>query len=262
MKTKVIAIHSFKGGTGKTTLTANLASTLALDHRVGVMDLDLSGPGLHVLFGLRKGDIKATLTDIFLGDASPADVVVDLSRKYGLTKGGLFFCPASNKVEDMLRLLKSGLEVSVFQDILQKVGESKNLDYIIVDTHPGVENDTVLAMGCCDALVLVSRVDQQDLFGTAVMVLLAETFEKPTYLALNMVPPGVKVKDAVKVGQELADLFKSKFLEAFEFQIDVINNLSRSVFVLDHPNSTFARKVGDAADFLVKELGEAPKIAN
>ena len=110
MKTKVIAVHSFKGGTGKTTLTANLASTLALDHRVGVMDLDLSGPGLHVLFGLRKGDIKATLTDIFLGDASPADVVVDLSRKYGLSKGGLFFCPASNKVEDMLRLLKSGLE--------------------------------------------------------------------------------------------------------------------------------------------------------
>src|SRR5260370_36415606 len=250
MKVKVIGVEWLKGGTGKTTLTANLASTLALDHRVGVMDLDVCGPGLHVPFGLRKGDIKAALTDIFLGAASPDDVVVDLSRKYGLSKGGLFFCPASNKVEDMLRLLKSGLEVSVFQDILQKVGESKNLDYIIVDTHPGVENDTVLAMGCCDALILVYRVDQQDLFGTAVMVLLAETFEKPTYLALNMVPPCVKIKDAVKVGQELADLFRSKFLEAFEFQIDVINNLIRSVFVLDHPTSTFARKLGEPPNFL------------
>src|SRR5881409_1286220 len=254
MKTKVIAIHSFKGGTGKTTLTANLASTLALDHRVGVMDLDLSGPGLHVLFGLRKGDVKATLTDIFLGDASPNDVILDLSPKFGLTKGGLYFCPASNKVEDMLRLLKSGLEVSVFQDILQKVGESKNLDYIIVDTHPGVENDTVLAMGCCDALILVSRVDQQDLFGTAVMVMLAETFEKPTFLALNMVPPGVRIKDAVKVGKDLAVLFKSHFLAAFEFQIDVINNLSRSVFVLDNPNSNFAKKVSEAVENLEKEL--------
>src|SRR5436309_13697530 len=260
--TKVIAVHSFKGGTGKTTLTANIAAILALHHRVGVMDLDLSGPGLHVLFGLKKGEVKATMTDIFLGDATPSDVIIDLTPRFPKLKGGLYFCPASNKVEDMLRLLKSGLEVSVFQDILQKVGESKNLDYIIVDTHPGVENDTVLAMGCCDALILVSRVDQQDLFGTAVMVLLAETFEKPTYLALNMVPPGVKIKDAVKVGKELADLFKSKFLEAFEFQIDVINNLSRSVFILDNPNSTFARKVGDAADYLVKELGEAPKIAN
>ena len=52
--TKVIAVHSFKGGTGKTTLTANIAAILAKNRRVGVMDLDLSGPGLHVLFGVKK----------------------------------------------------------------------------------------------------------------------------------------------------------------------------------------------------------------
>src|SRR5438132_1434148 len=132
--TKVIAVHSFKGGTGKTTLTANLAAVLARDRRVGVMDLDLSGPGLHVLFGLKKSEIKATLTDIFLGDATPADVVIDLTERFNLKKGGLFFCPASNKVEDMLRLLKSGLEVEIFQDTIQKVGEQNKLDYIIVDT--------------------------------------------------------------------------------------------------------------------------------
>jgi len=142
------------------------------------------------------------------------------------------------------------------------VGEQCNLDYIIVDTHPGVENDTVLAMGCCDVLVLVSRVDQQDLFGTAVMVLLAETFEKPTFLTLNMVPPGVRIKDAVKVGKELATLFKSRFLQAFEFQMDVINNLSRSVFVVDNPDSAFAHKINEAAEMLTNELAEATQPAN
>jgi MinD-like ATPase involved in chromosome partitioning or flagellar assembly len=117
-------------------------------------------------------------------------------------------------------------------------------------------------MGCCDALVLVSRVDQQDLFGTAVMVLLAETFEKPTFLTLNMVPPGVRIKDAMKVGKELATLFHSRFLQAFEFQMDVINNLSRSVFVIDNPDSAFAHKVNEAAEMLTKELEEIPKAAN
>jgi MinD-like ATPase involved in chromosome partitioning or flagellar assembly len=117
-------------------------------------------------------------------------------------------------------------------------------------------------MGCCDALVLVSRVDQQDLFGTAVMVLLAETFEKPTFLTLNMIPPGVRIKDAVKVGQELSQLFRSHFLQAFEFQLDVINNLSRSVFVVDNPDSAFAKKVTEAVDTLERELSGATKIAN
>jgi hypothetical protein len=49
-------------------------------------------------------------------------------------------------------------------------------------------------------------------------------------------------------------LFKSHFLAAFEFQIDVINNLSRSVFVLDNPNSNFARKVSEAVENLEKAL--------
>jgi len=84
--TKVIAIHSFKGGTGKTTLTANIAATLATHSRVGVMDLDLSGPGLHVIFGLKKGEIKATLSDIFLGEAEPAETIVALSQKFDLKK--------------------------------------------------------------------------------------------------------------------------------------------------------------------------------
>src|SRR5260370_42386446 len=107
--TKVIAVHSFKGGTGKTTLTANIAAILALHHRVGVMDLDLSGPALHGLFGLKKGEVKATMTDIFLGDATPSDVIIDLPRRLPKLNGGLHFCPTSNKAEDVLRLLTSRL---------------------------------------------------------------------------------------------------------------------------------------------------------
>jgi hypothetical protein len=77
-----------------------------------------------------------------------------------------------------------------------------------------------------------------------------------------MVPPGVRIKDAVKVGKELATLFRSHFLQAFEFQIDVINNLSRSVFVVDNPDSPFAHKVSEAVELLTQELAEVPKSAN
>src|SRR6202007_1332076 len=62
---RIISVQSFKGGTGKSTITANLAVTLAqLGKRVGVVDLDLEGPGLHVIFGVADNDVRATINDV------------------------------------------------------------------------------------------------------------------------------------------------------------------------------------------------------
>jgi anion-transporting ArsA/GET3 family ATPase len=48
----VVSIHSFRGGTGKSNLAANLAVQLGRrGMRVGVIDTDIQSPGIHVLFG-------------------------------------------------------------------------------------------------------------------------------------------------------------------------------------------------------------------
>ena len=50
---KIVSIHSFRGGTGKSNSTANLAAQAAMaGKRVGVVDTDIQSPGIHVLFGL------------------------------------------------------------------------------------------------------------------------------------------------------------------------------------------------------------------
>ena len=50
---KIISIHSFRGGTGKSNTTANVTAHLALQGlRVGVIDTDIQSPGIHVLFGM------------------------------------------------------------------------------------------------------------------------------------------------------------------------------------------------------------------
>jgi ATP-binding protein involved in chromosome partitioning len=50
----VVAVVSGKGGVGKSSVTANLASSLALDGwRVGVLDADLNGPSMAKLLGVR-----------------------------------------------------------------------------------------------------------------------------------------------------------------------------------------------------------------
>ena len=51
----VVAVASGKGGVGKSTVTANLAVSLAkLGHRVGVLDADIYGPSMPMMFGIEE----------------------------------------------------------------------------------------------------------------------------------------------------------------------------------------------------------------
>ncbi len=61
---KIVSIHSYRGGTGKSNLTANLAVCLASSgKRVAVVDTDIQSPGIHMLFGLEDTSHLRTLND-------------------------------------------------------------------------------------------------------------------------------------------------------------------------------------------------------
>jgi septum site-determining protein MinD len=50
---RIVSVHSFRGGAGKSNTTANIAFVLAArGQRVRVIDTDIQSPGIHVLFGL------------------------------------------------------------------------------------------------------------------------------------------------------------------------------------------------------------------
>ena len=123
MATK-IAVHSFKGGTGKSTISANIAVSLALAGRkVGVLDLDLAGPGLHVLFEMKPDSIKFTLNDYFLGRCGATDIAIDLTDQLHLKQGKLLFVPASFKAEDIVRVLSRGYEIGMFKNAIEEISK-------------------------------------------------------------------------------------------------------------------------------------------
>ena len=63
---KIVSIHSFRGGTGKSNVTANTAAQFAaMGHRVGVIDTDIQSPGIHVLFGMDEEQIASGLHVMF-----------------------------------------------------------------------------------------------------------------------------------------------------------------------------------------------------
>src|SRR6266700_2229519 len=209
-----IAVHSFKGGTGKTTITANLAVALVSHGKsVGVMDMDLEGPGLHVLKG----------------------------------GGMLYFSPASTKIDEMLRTLRTGFEVESFSKALLKLENIFNLDYLLIDTHPGLDNDTLLAMGVCNHLLIVSRLDQQDIFGTGIMVKVASTLGKSNHLVVNMIPAGLKNSQASKLANGIGDQFNVDVVGWFPFSEEVQRSLSRSVFILTERRHSMTAKFQELA---------------
>ena len=66
---KIVSLHSFRGGTGKSNTTANLAVSIARrGNRVAIVDTDIQSPGVHVLFQLADGRVTFALNDYLWGN--------------------------------------------------------------------------------------------------------------------------------------------------------------------------------------------------
>ncbi len=248
MRARWLGVHSFKGGTGKSTITANIALSLAeRGKNVCVIDMDLAGPGIHVMFGINDADVRWTMTSVLLGETDILSAVVPLTEKLGLKTGKLHFLPASFKVEEMLKLLRHGLEVRLFTSGLQQLSDKLDLDYILIDTHPGIENDTILVMGACNGLLLVSRLDQQDILGTAITARLASRLGKTTFLLFNMVPPHLAEQSVRDISQKMSKMLGFNVLASLPFYEEILQSLSQGVFIHDLPKHEYSRKIREAA---------------
>lgn len=190
MMFKLVAIHSFRGGTGKSNVTANLATLIAMTgKRVGIVDTDLQSPGIHIPFGLNQANVTRTLNDYLWGICSIEEAMYNLTPEAVQQRNGsIYLAPGSFKTEEITRIVSEGYEITQLSDGLNTLADRLNLDYVFIDTHPGVNNETLLAMALSDMLLMILRPDGQDFEGTAVTVELAQHLGIPKLmLVINKV---------------------------------------------------------------------------
>ena len=188
---KIISVHSFRGGTGKSNTTANLAALAALQgKRVGVVDTDIASPGIHVLFGLDETQMGHSLNDYLWGKCGIRDTAHDVTSSLKVNvPGKVYLIPSSIKAGEIARVLREGYDVGLLNDGFQDLLEELNLDMLLIDTHPGLNEETLLSIAISDVLVLIMRPDQQDYQGTSVTVEVARKLGVPMmYLMVNKVP--------------------------------------------------------------------------
>jgi MinD-like ATPase involved in chromosome partitioning or flagellar assembly len=250
--TKIISTHSFRGGTGKSNITANLAVLVAkAGHRVGVIDTDIQSPGIHVLFRFDEKLMKHSLNDYLWGRCPIEAAAYDVSARCigdiqdNSERPRLFLIPSSLRPGEIARILREGYDVSLLNDGLQDLGKRLSLDYVFIDTHPGVNEETLLSLAVSDALVLVMRPDQQDFQGTAVTVELARRLEVPTmFLIVNKALPGTDV-GALK--EHVEALYKTDVAAVLMLNNEMVRMASSDIFCNCHPDHVFTRDLARVA---------------
>ena len=146
----VYAVASAKGGVGKTTTAAGLATALAAaGESVVVVDGDVGSPALADTLGVSPGAV--TLHDVLAGRAEPAAAVVD-----GPT--GLRVVPGDPSLEAFAAADPAGLEavVTAFEDASS----------VVVDTSAGLTHATARVLALADETLLVTTSDPRSVTAT------------------------------------------------------------------------------------------------
>jgi len=187
---KTISVHSFRGGTGKSNISANLSYSLtAAGKRVCVIDTDIQSPGIHVLLGIKE-PVSKTLNDFLWGKAPIEEVAVDVSKNLGFTDGRSYLIPCSMNMAEIAKVIKQGYDVSMLNKGFREIIKNFDLDYLVIDTHPGLNEETLLSIAISDALFVVLRPDQQDFQGTSVTVEVARKLKvKNLFIVVNNALP-------------------------------------------------------------------------
>lgn len=243
----IISIHSFRGGTGKSNTTANVAAILAAQGcRVGVIDTDIQSPGIHVLFGLKGNEITHSLND-YLWRGEAIDVVahdVTGRLKDSAVNGRLFLIPSSIQPGEITRVLREGYDAKMLTKGLRSLLVSLNLDVLLIDTHPGLNEETLLSLVISHALVIVMRPDQQDYEGTGVTVAVARKLNVPRMmLVVNKVPESF---DRDKIQAEVEASYQCPVAAVLPHVDEMMMLGSADIFALkypDHPLTALYRQV-------------------
>ena len=244
--TKIVSVHSFRGGTGKSNTSANIAAQLALSgKRVAVVDTDVQSPGIHVLFGFDEEMQGKMLNDYLYGGCPIVECAHDVTSKVGATTGKLFLVPASIKAADIAKVLRQGYDVELLNEGFRALVKGLNLDVLVIDTHPGLNEETLLSITISDTLLLILRPDKQDFQGTAVTVDIARRLEVPELLLLvNKVPSQA---DLAAVSEDVSRAYGAEVAGVLQLTEDMVTNASGGLFSITSPDHPWSRTLATVA---------------
>jgi cellulose biosynthesis protein BcsQ len=286
---KTIAFHSYKGGTGKTTLAVNLSAHLASKgYNVLLIDMDVYAPSLYVYFNIQP---KKWINDYLNEKISFAESIYDfthilkefslkdkINNHYG-SLHAIFSNPSKQEITDLDSFTRKELSKSQSLKKMLYIKETKNTetdyDYIILDTSPGIRYWSINSLAISDEIILSLKMDNIDIEGTKHMALdvygAFTSYGSKSYLLLNRVAGYCEPSPDLNTpssNHEMNSPFKSILNEQTEtikslerlLKMDVIASVpcycdiqfekQEYLTVLSSPNHPFTRKINELSNMI------------
>ena len=246
---KIISIHSFRGGTGKSNTTANLAVYLAQTGlRVCVVDTDIQSPGIHVMFQLNPKDIGFSLNDFLWGKCEIEQTAREVFTED--STGKVFLIPSSMRTGDIARVLKFGYDIQLLREGFMNIISTLAIDVLLIDTHPGLNEETLMSIAISNVLLIILRPDSQDYQGTAVTVEVARQIEVPQmYLLMNKVP---SLFDRAMTNEKAQAAFNCPVIGLLPHSDEMMTLGSDGIFVRRYPDHPITHEIGMVAQKILK----------
>ncbi|WP_330295368.1 MinD/ParA family ATP-binding protein [Streptomyces sp. NBC_00503] len=192
--TQIIVVHSYRGGTGKSSVLANLALLIAGGgRRVGVIDTDIQSPTMDLLFRLDPGP---SLADYLLGRCE-----IEAAAQEAVP--GLYVVPARTGTAALRELMTTGYDVGLLPEGFDRLAVHHDLDVLFLDTHAGLNNESVTAMASADVLMIMARADPIDLLGVEETIALTGRLACRRTLVMSMAPEGIDREAARRRAEEV-----------------------------------------------------------
>lgn len=233
---KLITINSFQRSAGKSTVATNVAVLIAKNgYRVGLVDTDFQSPAIHYFFGLPESYTDYCLNDYLSGKCDIQRATYDVTPHLQEDiKGRIFITPASIEVPQIMNAVQKGFDLSFFNAGLDILNSKLSLDFVIIDTHAGLTEQTLGLIAMSDSLVIVTKPDPQTYQGIAVTLGVARKLELAQIaLIVNQLP---LIYDAPQAKSQFEATFNCPVIAIIPNSNEIVNLTGGAIFVAQYPN--------------------------
>lgn len=224
MPAKVYVVTSGKGGVGKSTVTANVATALAkLGKKVLVIDADIGLRNLDMLLGL-ENRIVYDILDVVEGRATPEKAFIRDKRGLPL------YLIAANQTKN-----KDAISEEQMVNLVKNLKENYDFDFIFIDSPAGIEQGFRNAAVPADAALVVVNPEVASVRDAdRVIGLLENMGKKEIYLIINRIDWKKVKKGEMLSVEDIEEILKTPIIGVVPYEDKMVDFTNKGVpIVLD-----------------------------